>query len=189
MIDYNATKLKFKEIISNTVHRDGIDRLMDWLESTDFYTAPASARSHGAESCGLCAHSIGVYTALKAMQTTESDETISIVSLFHDLCKVNFYKMSMRNTKDDSGKWIKVPYHEYRQDDPLPVGHGEKSVILLMKYIDLTDEEILAIRWHMGGYYTSNPGESQAIGQALSKSHLVLKLQTADQTSAFWNNI
>ena len=90
MIDYSTTKLKFKEIISNTVHREGIDKLMNWLESTDFYTAPASARGYGAESCGLCAHSIGVYTALKAMQTTESDETIAVVSLFHDLCKVNF---------------------------------------------------------------------------------------------------
>ena len=182
-------KERFKSIVNEYIHRDGISDLMTWLETTDFYTAPASARSHGAEPGGLCAHSIEVFNCLKKFQCDESDETIAIVSLFHDLCKTNFYKVSMRNTKDNTGKWIQVPYYEYSSNDPLPIGHGEKSVIMLMKYIKLTDEEILAIRWHMGGYYSANPGESQAISIALSKYKLVLTLQTADQQAAFWSGM
>lgn len=183
------SKETFKSIVKEYISRDGIDALMQWLESTDFYSAPSSARYHAAYPGGLCDHSIAVYNRLKSMQDNETDETIAIVALFHDLCKVNFYKESTRNVKDEDGRWIKVPYYEYRQDDPLPLGHGEKSVIMILRYMQLTDEEILAIRWHMGGYYSANPAEAQALSQALGMYRLVLKLQTADCQSAFWDKI
>lgn len=187
MNDIKANELEFKSLVSQNIHRDGIDKLMAWLDTTDFYTAPSSARNHGAESGGLCAHSIEVFKYLKNFQEQdESDETLAIISLFHDLCKVLFYKQSMRNTKDGDGKWIQVPYYEYDYNY-LPLGHGEKSMYMLMKFINLTDEEALAIRWHMGGYYATNVGESQAISFALQQTKLVLKLQTADQCAAFWS--
>lgn len=189
MANIQGNKELFKKIVSETIHRDGINDLMDYLETADFYTAPSSAKFHGNEPGGLCQHSIQVYYCLKALKDeNDSDESIAIAALFHDLCKVNFFKESMRNTKDENGRWIQVPYYEYRQDDPLPLGHGEKSMAIIMQFMKLTPEEMLAIRWHMGGYACSNPSESQAISQALSKYRLVLKLQTADQQAAFWYN-
>ena len=187
MNDLTALKSTFKDLVANTIHRDGIDKLMLWLESTDFYNAPSSTRYHGAEPGGLIAHSIDVYKQLKLKQTDESDETIAIVSLFHDICKVNMYKVSVRNTKDSTGKWIQVPFYETCDDEELPVGHGEKSVIILMKYMNLTDEEICSIRWHMSGFYALNPGESNALSKSLIKYKLVLKLIESDMESSFWN--
>lgn len=180
-------KTKFKQTVKENIRRKGIDDLLNYLDNTDFYTAPSSARFHGCIPGGLCQHSIKVYECLKELQGDKySNESVAIVSLFHDLCKINFYSESTRNTKDENGKWIQVPYYTYRQDDPLPLGHGEKSLAIVMQYMQLTPEEMCAIRWHMGGFYTSNPSETTAISQALSAYHLVLDLQTADQRAAFW---
>lgn len=187
MINIEENKAEFKSIMSMYVHRDGVDDLMKWLDNTDFFVAPSSSRYHGSEPGGLCAHSLAVYRRLKAKQEAESDETIALVSLFHDLCKVNFYKESYRNVKNDvTGKWERVPSYEI--NDSLPLGHGEKSALVLSRYIKLTDEELLAIRWHMSGFYSSNTGEQSAISSALYFSKLVLKLIEADMESAFWDN-
>lgn len=186
MNDLVTLKKEFIDIVNQNICRKGIGDLMAWLETTDFYTAPSSARFHGAEEGGLLAHSIGVYKYLKNFQENESNETIALVALFHDLCKVNIYKVSMRNTKDSSGKWIQTPYFDYREDEELPVGHGEKSVIILMKYMKLTDEEICSIRWHMGFSTVEPVFEKPSLTKALAKFKLVLKLQTADSASAFW---
>ena len=188
---YNTEQLKseFKSIVKSNIHRDGIEDLLNWLETTDFYTAPASTRSHGSEQSGLLAHSIAVYKYAKSFQEFESDESIAISALFHDLCKVNLYKQSMRNVKDSTGKWVQVPYYEYDEHEELPIGHGEKSVIILQKYMKLTDEEICAIRWHMGGFYSNNLHEATSVANALAKYKLVLKLQTADKAAAFWDNV
>ena len=135
MNDLRELKAEFKSIVANTIHRDGIDGLMTWLESTDFYSAPSSTRYHGAEPGGLAAHSIAVYNRLKQKQTDETDETIAIASLFHDLCKCNFYKQTFRNVKNEStGKWEKVP--SYEVNDQFPLGHGEKSMFIIMKFMN-----------------------------------------------------
>lgn len=177
---------RFKQIVKENIHRKGIDDLMNWIENTDFYTAPSSARYHGAVPGGLCKHSLAVYDRLVAMDNEESIETLTIVSLFHDLCKTNFYKQSMRNVKDENGKWIQTLYYAI-DDSYLPMGHGEKSVFMIMSFMKLTDEEALAIRWHMSGWYSNNQGENQALCNALHKYKLVLKLQTADAQAAFWD--
>lgn len=189
MINVEQNKAIFKEIVKSMISRDGIDDLMNWLETTDFYTAPSSARYHGSEPGGLCAHSLKVYECLRAKQVDETGETIAIAALFHDLCKVNTYKLSMRNTKDEAtGKWIKVPYYEYRDDDVMPFGHGEKSMYIVMKYIKLTDEEALAIRWHMGFSAVEPIYEKPQLTAALQLYQLVLKLQTADTEASHWFN-
>lgn len=148
---------EFKKIVAENIKRKGVSDLMEQLERTDFYTAPASTRFHDSEPQGLVKHSVEVYNYLKKYNNPNLDltpeqnaERISIVSLFHDVCKIGMYKMEMRNTKDENGKWVQVPY--YTIDNMFPYGHGEKSVYLLQKFMELTDEEAMAIRWHMGAY-------------------------------------
>lgn len=186
MNDLRVLKVEFKDIVTNTIRRDGIDDLMAWLESTDFYSAPSSTRYHGAEPGGLVAHSIAVYNHLKQKQTDETDETIAIVSLFHDLCKCNFYKQTFRNVKNEvTGKWEKVPAYDI--DDKFPLWHGEKSMFTIMKFMHLTDEEALAIRWHMGFSAVEQQFEKPAMARAMQICKLVIKLQEADTEASFWD--
>jgi hypothetical protein len=149
-----SLKAEFKELVQG-VSRDGIDRLMLWLENeTDFYTAPASSQFHGALEGGLLLHSISVYKYLKNFTKTLpeiSEETVLVTGLLHDLCKVNYFTKQIKNVKIPGEKRWEEEI-AYAIEDTLPMGHGEKSVYLAMKYIALTDEEALAIRWHMGGY-------------------------------------
>ena len=184
MNDLKALKAEFKNIVTNTIHRDGIDNLMAWLESTDFYSAPSSTRYHGAEPGGLAAHSIAVYNRLKQKQTDETDETIAIASLFHDLCKCNFYKQTFRNVKNEvTGKWEKVPAYDI--DDQFPLGHGEKSMFIIMKFMKLTDDEAMAIRWHMGFSAVEQQFEKPSMARAMQIYKLVIKLQEADTEASF----
>ena len=109
MQDYHA---EFVEIYNKNITRPGADRLLNWLETTDFFTAPASTRFHGACECGLVMHSINVYNAMMQHFYTEGEnaESYAICGLLHDLCKANFYKVSTRNVKNDAtGQWEKVP--------------------------------------------------------------------------------
>ena len=146
-----ATK---SEIISllKKVNRDGIDRLIEFLEKTDFFTAPASTKFHSNYEGGLADHSLNVYKELKELTNGQwPEESIIIIGILHDICKVNNYKVEMRNKKNpDTGVWYQEPY--YTTDDMMPLGHGEKSVMLISEFIRLTKEELYSIRWHMGGY-------------------------------------
>ena len=144
-------KEEFENLLRKT-NREGIEDLISFLGKTDFYTAPASTKYHNAFEGGLLAHSLNVYSCLKELTKDKwSDETLIIVALLHDICKVNTYKVEMRNKKDpDTGEWVKEPY--YTTDDMMPLGHGEKSIIMISEFIKLSKEEMYAIRWHMGGY-------------------------------------
>ena len=127
-------KEEFIELLRST-KREGIEDLINFIEKTDFYTAPASTRFHGSYECGLLEHSMKVYEILKyktknnVMNMEWQDDTIIISALLHDICKVNFYKVDYRNAKNERGEWEKVPY--YTIDDTIPYGHGEKSVMML----------------------------------------------------------
>ncbi len=142
------------EIVSllKTVNREGMDKLIEFLDKTDFYTAPASTRFHNNFEGGLAEHSLNVYRELKDLTNGEwPEETIIIVGLLHDICKINNYKVEMRNKKNpDTGVWYQEPF--YTTEDLMPLGHGEKSVMLISEFIKLTKEELYSIRWHMGGY-------------------------------------
>lgn len=155
-------KEKFLEIYRKNITRPGADKLLAWLETTDFFTAPASTRFHLSRPGGLVDHSVHVYERLDNLVTDEegypgstfgedftiSDETIAICGLLHDICKANFYTVEMRNRKNEQGQWEKYPF--YVVDDQLPYGHGEKSVYIISGFMKLTREEAMAIRWHMG---------------------------------------
>ena len=182
MVDY---KKRFIEIVDIFIKRDGIDELMKFLEHSDFYIAPASTQFHESYEGGLVEHSVKVYERLMNEVLSESDlnykefpeftmETIAIIGLFHDICKAGFYKKEMRNTKDESGKWVQVPF--YKVDDKFPVGHSEKSVILLQQFIKLTPEEILAINAHMGGW----DKRDYVISQTFDSEPLAVLLHIAD---------
>lgn len=159
---------RFEELFLSQVARPGAAELLAWLEATDFFKAPASTRFHGAYPGGLVKHSLNVYYALIGNFTIRecSGESVAIVALLHDICKVGYYRQEQDGT--------------YSVKDRLPMGHGEKSVYLVMKHMDLTDEEALAIRWHMGAYDDAFRGGSRALGAAQDKCALVLALHHAD---------
>lgn len=147
------TKIAFKETVERNVKRPGIFVLMDWLEAGDFYTAPASTRFHEPFEGGLALHSLNVLRHLVGLNEHYGSiydiETLTIVALFHDVCKIGCYKTSMRNTKDEKGVWVKVPYYTFDEDFKFG-GHGSKSVFLLQNFIKLTPDEAVAINCHMG---------------------------------------
>lgn len=174
-------KETFLEICKKSINREGIDSLLLWLDANDFFTAPASTKFHGNYEGGLCEHSLNVYNELKRLnelyKLNFSDETIAVCGLFHDICKVRFYKKSKRNVKED-GIWIEKDVWEV--DDKMPFGHGEKSCILLQRFIKATFEELLAIRWHMGGFDSAAKGGDYGLSKAQDISKLVVLLHAAD---------
>lgn len=179
-------KVEFKNLVEKHIQRDGIEEIMNILENTDFYTAPASTRYHGSEPEGLVKHSIAVFNRLvEKAHKDYSMETIALVALFHDLCKMGFYDVEMRNRKNEKGQWEKYPF--YIVNDLFPMGHGEKSVILLMQEMKLEPWEMMAIRWHMGGF---EPKENyNALSKALGEYPLVLMLQQADMEATYWDGV
>lgn len=180
------SKDRFKKIVEMNIKRDGIEEIMNVLDKSDFYTAPASTRFHGSEPEGLVKHSLAVYDRLYEKANGKySMETIAITSLFHDICKMGFYGVEIRNRKNERGQWEKYPF--YIVDDKFPMGHGEKSVIMLMQSMKLSIEEMMAIRWHMGGHEAKE--NYNALGTALSEFPLVLMLQQADMEATYWDKI
>lgn len=182
-------KEQFINICKTEINRDGIDKLLQWLESSDFYQAPASTKYHGNYAGGLLEHSINVYNNLNKLvdiyyPNVFPKETLAIISLFHDLCKVNFYKPSTRNVKGEDGKWFAKPTFEV--DEKVPLGHGEKSCILLQSFITLTLDELLAIRWHMGGFDSATKGGEYGMSKASEITPLVTLLQMADMVSTLF---
>ena len=186
-------KEKFIRLFRENVHRDGAEKFLDWLCSpqSDFFTAPGSTRYHCAYEGGLCAHSINVYECLcdylarpRVKETYGLDptpETVAIIALLHDVCKVNCYRPSFRNVKGDDGVWRKVPSYEF--DDNLPYGHGEKSVYIIGGFFRLTREEAFAIRFHMGFSATD---DTRTVGDAFEKFPLGIALATADMEATYF---
>lgn len=184
LIENNKTR--FLQLCKN-IDRSGIQDLTKWLENSDFFTAPASTKYHGCHEGGLCEHSLNVADALinlcGATNSLYTLESILIVALFHDLCKVNFYKKSKRNVKTDAG-WIEKDFWEI--DEKFPCGdHADKSIIILQQYIKLLPEEIMAIRAHMGGFDTSVKGGSFMVGKIFEKSELAVLLHCADLIATY----
>lgn len=180
---------KFEEYYVKHLKRPGSSDLLKWLRSTDFFTAPASTRFHGACEGGLCEHSIAVLEQLKRLWAAYPEllgkydrESIVTVSLLHDVCKIGCYKTEMRNTKDENGRWIKVPYYTFEENFAYG-GHGAKSVYLIREYMPLTEDESVAINCHMGAYDRS-PGD-YSLGAAFAQHPLALMLSFADQLATF----
>ena len=191
-------KAEFLKIWTERVQRDYADALLAWLErETDFFEAPDSTRHHGAHSGGLLDHSLNVYHRLRAIVcvetygTTTSDllaedveETVAVLALLHDVCKVNCYHTETRRRKNpETGYW--EDYQTYAFRDPIPLGHGEKSLYLIQRHMDLEPEEALAIRWHMGAYDNAVKGDGRTLSAAMEATPWVWRLHQADMCAAW----
>lgn len=187
-----SAREEFIEIFRTNIQREGSDALLDYLQNrSDFFTAPASARYHGAYAGGLCDHSVNVYHCLVdyLMRERVADlygleydaESVGVVALLHDVCKAGCYKGSTRNVKGEDGKWQAVPTFLF--DDPLPYGHGEKSVYIVNGFIRLSREEAMAIRWHMG---FSGTEDNRMVGSAFKKYPLAFALSVADMEATYF---
>ena len=183
-------KERFLEIYRENIKRPGADKLLAWLETTDFFDAPASTKFHLSRPGGLVEHSIHVYERLRKLFNIEKygdistmavfpeAETIAICGLLHDICKANFYGVEMRNRKNDQGKWEKYPF--YVVNDQLPYGHGEKSVYIISGFMKLSREEAMAIRWHMGFSDNEFKAGGYSVGNAFEKFPLAVLTHIAD---------
>ncbi|NLL56254.1 MAG: hydrolase [Clostridiales bacterium] len=189
--DYKA---EFLRIYKENITREGSKELLNYIESSDFFTAPASTRFHSAFEGGLCEHSVKAY--YRFMQLLENEyegdfeeklnisyESVAIIALLHDICKVGFYKMEFRNVKNEYGEWDKKPY--YTIDDSLPYGHGEKSVYMISGFMRLKREEAMAINWHMGGFDTRVLGGSYGLSDAFYKYPVALLFHIADVQATY----
>lgn len=193
-------KQEFINICRQEIDRPGLEKLLEYLEDSDFFTAPSSTQFHLNEKGGLCKHSLNVYrTAVQIYETTVrpailsgispfteeiSRESIAIATLFHDLCKTKIYHEAEKWRKDENGRW--ESYLGYELKDDFPLGHGEKSCLMIGWFMRLKLDELLAIRWHMGMFEMTENGTSTkaAYRAAMDKSALVSLVQCADMISA-----
>lgn len=182
--DFISACTKF---ITSPKRQAGLKRLLEWLDTKDFYTAPASTRYHGAYPGGLVEHSLDVLEfALKFAPFCEaelSEESIAVAALFHDLCKVSFYKLDKRRQKVGN-EWKEVEY--YTIDEAMNFGgHGSKSVYLISPFIVLKPDEAAAINCHMG-FSDCAPGNGVAsISRAYEQYPLSWLIHVADEAATY----
>ena len=196
MANIEELRAEFETAV-RTISREGVEKVLTWLDKTDFYTAPASTQYHGSYEGGLLEHSLNVYkraielaTKLKGSDLTEEErDSLTITSLFHDFCKINTYKVDYRNNKNEKGVWEKVPYYKYepKPETDFPFTHGEKSMFIVSRLIRLSVEEMLALRWHMGAYDEAVQGHSKEMSKACEQYKLPLIIQMADQLATYWD--
>lgn len=204
-------KDQFLEIYASEIHRPGADKLLQWLETTDFFTAPASTRFHLAREGGLAEHSLHGYQRLAELCMRESGvqidpESVAICGLLHDVCKVNVYQQEPKNRKaydpekvaaaepwqvkhDALGDFIWETVMGYKFEDDLPYGHGEKSVYIISAFMKLSREEAMAIRWHMGFSDNDFKGGGYSVGNAFEKYPLALLTHIADLQATYLDEV
>jgi hypothetical protein len=189
--NYEVTVANFKEIAEALIERKGFRELMTHLETkTDFFTAPCSTIYHFNIEGGLVLHSLNLFFIMERLVEIYGEfaprESRAIVSLFHDVCKTNYYIKTYKNVKKD-GKWREEEV--WSVEDQFPVGHGEKSVIFLQQFMLLTTDEILAIRWHMSSF---DPGvlfnypSGYAFNRAMESCKLLNALIVADTEATYF---
>ena len=181
------------------VQRPGMDKLLEYIQKSDFYKAPASTKYHLAAPGGLLQHSLNVLDALRGLLTRDEtgenwlytvggttvatipEDSVTVMALLHDICKTHFYGTSTRNQKNDAtGKWEKVPF--YTVEDKMPLGHGPKSAMIVKQYTTLTTAEMYAIWHHMG--MTGDYENDNAVGKSIEMFPAVLALHTADMMAS-----
>lgn len=184
-------KKEFISIATEIIKREGLADLLSWLEGTDFYTAPASTRYHGAHACGLVEHSLNVYRQLYTLTElyglgpddgiNDPDESIAIVALFHDLCKAGCYKIEMRWRKNQNQQWEQYPTYTFKEDFAYG-GHGAKSVFLVQSFMKLTPEEASAINCHMGQWDATTYSNPTPVYE---RNKLAWLLHVADEAASY----
>ena len=189
-------KEQFQERLRSTA-RQGVENVIVHLERLGFFEAPASTKFHLSVKGGLMLHSWNVCnTALMLreqmilMKPELAEklpvESVILTSLLHDVCKSNIYKETLLNRKNDQGYWEKVPGYEVDYSS-LPLGHGEKSVIMLLSLgLKMTRDEMLAIRWHMTAWDLAfhSPEQKSNLQAAKDMAPLCTLIQAADGLSS-----
>lgn len=189
----------FMRAYMDNIERPGMETMWEWMLKSNFFEAPASSKYHLAQPGGLAIHSLNVYRRLREITirdmtnqdapgeyhlSAEQEETVAVLGLLHDICKVGVYHQETKRRKNqDTGKW--EDYQGYTFRDPLPLGHGEKSLFLITRHMELTDEEALAIRWHMGAYDDAVKGGSRSMNEAMELTPWVWRLQEADMCATW----
>ncbi|NCB48664.1 MAG: hydrolase [Clostridia bacterium] len=195
-IDVKSAKEKYLKIFKENIKREGAQELLEFIEKSDFFTSPASSKFHSNFEGGLCLHCVNVYERFKNILTSEygeelshkiSNESIAVIALLHDLCKIENYKVDYRNVKVN-GEWTKQAYYAYN-DSSLPYGHGEKSVYMISGYMRLTREEAMAINWHMGGFDSRVLGGSYDLSRAFRQFPTTLLFSIADLSASYLDEI
>lgn len=195
-IDFKKNKETFIELLRST-NREGVEGMIEDLEKMGFFTAPASAGHHLNVEGGLVQHSLNtcraalmVWEGMKKLEPSLEGEvkrdSVIIASLLHDICKSDIYVRTVKKRKNSIGVWedvegYKVTYKSF------PMGHGEKSLVLaLYSGMELTDAEMLAIRWHMGawGVNMSSFEDQRNYDASRILYPLVTIIQTADGLAA-----
>jgi len=180
MAQYTENKARFILALQST-RRKGIENVIEKLEELGFFSAPASTVFHLNVEGGLLQHSLNVYD--EALMLREQQirlrpavaeripaDSVIIAALLHDVCKAEIYKKAIKSRKNAEGYWEK--YEGYEVDtSAFPCGHGEKSVIQLLRWgLEMTDDEILAIRWHMGPWDLAFQSAEQKGSQNAAKT-------------------
>ena len=182
-------KAEYERIFKENIKREGADKLLEYMKTTDFFTSPASTKYHSNYPGGLCEHCVKVYYRFVKMlecehgtawiQKPENAETAAVIALLHDICKTNCYKTETRNVKNDAtGQWEKKPYFLY--EDQLPYGHGEKSVYMISAYMHLTRDEAMCINWHMGGFDARNGDGRYTVSDAFQRFPIAALFHASD---------
>ncbi|MDE5990865.1 MAG: HD domain-containing protein [Clostridia bacterium] len=195
MIDLDLNKERFTQLFNKYITREGSEKLLKWLTDSDFFTAPASSKFHNAVTGGLCDHSLNVFDRAVELIDNENKkdgspfknitmENVAVATLLHDVCKVNFYEVQLRNVKVD-GIWEQVPY--YSVNDSLPYGHGEKSVYIISGFMRLTRDEAMAINWHMGGFDKRVVGGDFSLSKAFSDYPFATIVHIADIMATYFD--
>lgn len=169
-------------IFGEIIKRDGAEELLHFLKESDFLTAPASTKYHSSYEGGLFDHSLNVIHKLCHLVVSNNLdiplESIYIIGLLHDVCKINTYQVEFKNSKNEKGEWIKVPYYTFNEQDPIGV-HADKSLTVIQDFIKLTPMEKYCIRFHMGAF----EGEKviPSLSNAIRKCPEILWVHLADQ--------
>ena len=210
MIDNSLSgiELVFYNEYTNFIHRKGSGVLYnELLHGSDFFYAPASSKYHLAKEGGLVEHSLNVYKNLFNLidvldeWACFSEESVAIVSLLHDVCKIGMYTPTFRNAKsydekdvtnapsymvkeDGNGQYVWVTVPGYDINEKFIYGHGEKSVYLITKYMELSDEEAQAIRFHMASWVEN---DKSMAGKVFAENKLAWLLHVADEMATYWD--
>lgn len=196
MINLEENKKEYVEALLAT-NRPGIEQVIEKIEKWGFFKAPASAGFHLNEEGGLVQHSLNVYNMamkLKSVVVFEKpeledklkDDQIAIAALLHDICKSDVYKPTTKRKKLPNGVWVDAPGYDVDYSG-FPMGHGEKSVIMLLRFgFNLTPDEMMAIRWHMGAWDLpfQSAEEKNSLNAAKDKCPLLSLIQAADGLAA-----
>lgn len=162
-------KERFCTILRQTA-RENIEYIIEDLEDLGFFTAPASVQGHGSYPGGLLEHSLNVYDAAMGirretlamrpdLEAQLPEDSVAIAALLHDVCKSDFYTLVKKKKRNEIGTYETIEAYEIH-DERFPIGHGEKSAMIVLRSgIDVSEDELCAIRWHMGPWNLSKDDE------------------------------